>query len=501
MNDNDVREYLLDCGAEAAEGEAVALAPHESVLIERVPPHSLSAEMAVVGSLFLAHGWTGCERIVAGVKGLVSARDFYRTAHARVFSVLMELAEDGKPPDPLLVIEQLKARGHMDDGTLTPDAIASMSACVQSPAHAEHYARLVRDASLRRQVLSLSTRVQASVWDYAVRPSGLAAQLREAADQVDTGLASVIEGWAGEYIDDVHKKLLHPPRLETSDEVLSWNIRELDQIGFVVEPGSFTVVAAWTGNGKSTFVNQWAWKTASRIGRPILYCSLEMPPEQLVRKAILNDSGVDDPNFKQLAEHDGILIRDSVDYLREARVLMPRRIPRQLDRFLEWLYGVQAQIKPAATIIDHIGLLQGPGRSIYERVTEISRQLRTFSLNEQMVPLIGLCQLNRDSKKYGKEPNLQDLRDSGAIEEDASNVLMMYYPWACTSKKKRNDGSVPKDQAWLFVRKNRNGDNHRKVEIAFDGAKSRILAVERREPDEDEQAPSGGQETRKDLFS
>jgi replicative DNA helicase len=428
--------------------------------IERIPPYDRDAEAIVIGSALQ-------DADTAKALEHMPAEAFYVTDHRHIWAAIQKCVKNEGWVDAAVIARHLKGR----NGSVLErvrDAIAAVDIPVYGVRHARHVLELHR----RRLAIWAAHEVQVGAYDLSTED--LLERLDKARDALIEGAGSIAtaRGWAQAIVPGVLKQMLDPP--DDREHAISFGFSELDRLGVFIRPGDYHVIAGWTSQGKSTFANQWAWRTASRTGRPVLYVSLEMRPELVVRRALVAAAGIEDPGAREVTPAEKEALEAARGWTEAAPVLVPQMFPRKLPSFLAWAREVCAEIKPCAMIVDHIGYLRGSGTSLYERTTDVSRGLRSWAQEGGRVPVLALSQLSREGRRENRPPKLHDLRDSGAVEEDACSVLAMYYPWqmADDDGKKRLENRSPtaSKDAWVYVLKNREGSLGR-LAAHFDGAR------------------------------
>lgn len=413
-----------------------------------------NAEASIVGCVLL------CPDTKPAVARLVSEGDFASPAYGAMFSAAMELDE----PDSTAFHDAVKRRGY----TLPDGFFAALGEIAVSRHNVELYARLLREDSQKRQLRELGQQLQESTEDAAGTITAAASKLRDIEHGSITGdIASP---------DDSFRAFWeHRKRVESGEGAVPTGFAPLDAIlgGGMLRSG-FYILAARPGMGKTTVGLQFADSIAAHVG-PVLFVSLEMSLEQIEGKRISRVSGIPSDeillgNGKNL---DYRKIRSAAEKLKNLPLHISRRpaaTVAQIRRMAKQIEGLQC------VVVDYLGKISPSNSkaSRYEAITAISSDLKTLAV-ELGVPLLCLAQLNRENTgRDDKRPHLSDLRDSGAIEQDADGVIVLhredYYSADETPLKPWE--SVPLE---IIVRKNRHGRSFGTCTAGFFPATGKIV--------------------------
>lgn len=436
------------------------------------PPQDLDAELAVLGSWFLLGDEP--KRIRAA---RVEPGDFYLETNQRVAEALLGLLDDGIPIEPATVVHRLRRGRHAEDGERLAAVVAAAGEAVRSPSHVDHFADRVRNAAALRRLLDATTEAQSALYAPSADASEVLSTFEQAVSAARQSRPTALEGRASDMLGEAMGEILQVRSNDGKDPRMSWGFGALDRAGVFVRPGAFPVVAARPGCGKTTFLRRWAFRTANMTGRPVLYLTLEQDPVELVYDELLAEAGVRDPLGAGLGDGDARALQSAAAYLEGVEVYIPGTFPRRLGAMVTWLHQVIASHRPAAVVVDYLTLVEAPGTSAYERASLVSARLRGVARTTGC-PVVCAAQLNRASAGDNREPELHDLRDSGQIEQDATSVILLHYPWAQATKDRRASHDVTEGDLTLLVKKNRRGRSFISLKLTFDGAMKRMLARE-----------------------
>jgi replicative DNA helicase len=400
-------------------------------------PNSLAAEQAVLGALLLE------EAAFDQVAPLLRSEDFYLRAHQLIFDACLELAAEAKAIDYLLVQQRLEAKGHL--GTSVPRELPfALSRGLGTAANVDHYARVVNDlARLRRMMVVMQAKVAKGY------EAGADVKLF-----LETAEQEVFHAAQGHQVETL-KKLEEPMHRALSMlEEVQRRVREgespitgvptgiggFDRMTLGLQKGQLAVLAARPSIGKTALALNVATHAATRHEKVVAFFSLEMPSEQLSLRMLASEARLDWRRISQgqLARNDWDKIGTHADKLVRARMWLD-------DNFVLTPVDLRSKCRRIAresglhlVVVDYLQLMHAPGfPSREQEIANISRSLKSLA-KELEVPVLALSQLNRSvEKRQGQPPMLSDLRESGAIEQDADLVLFLHRP------EEEKDGAGP----------------------------------------------------------
>ncbi|HEB96207.1 MAG TPA: replicative DNA helicase [Sedimenticola thiotaurini] len=418
----------------------------------RVPPHSIQAEQSVLGGLMLDNAaWDQV------ADKLVEA-DFYRREHQLIFRAAAALAERSQPFDVVTLSEELEHQGRLEEaGGLA--YLATLAKDTPSAANIGAYAGIVRERSVMRQLIRVGTEIA----DSGFQPEG-----RGSAELLDLAESRVFEiaeqgarGQGGfEPLKDLLTKAVD--RIETlfaSDEPitgLSTGFTDLDRMTSGLQPADLVVVAGRPSMGKTTFAMNIAENVAIKSGRPVAVFSMEMPGDSLAMRMMSSLGRIDQHRVRtgKLEDDEWPRLTSAVSILAEAKMYIddtPALSPTEVRARARRLMREHGDL--GMIMIDYLQLMQVPGGSENRtnEISLISRSLKALA-KELNVPVVALSQLNRSlEQRTNKRPIMSDLRESGAIEQDADVVIFIY------RDEVYNEDSPDKGMAEIIIGKQRNG--------------------------------------------
>lgn len=438
----------------AAQPEA-ALPADRDVAALRLPPHSIEAEQSVLGSVLLDNAaW---EKIA----DLLHEGDFYRHDHRLIWQHLSRLIERNQPADVLTLQDALRSTGRLEEaGGLA--YLNGLASATPSAANVRRYAEIVRDRAVLRQLVSVSDEIATT----ALNPQGR--DTRQILDEAESRIFQISEegsrGRSGfqdlqsvltqvvERVDDLYNR-------ENPNDItgVPTGFLDLDRMTSGLQPGDLVIIAARPSVGKTAFALNISEHVAIQEGLPVAVFSMEMGATQLAMRLVCSVGRIDQQRLRtgRLTEDDWPRLTSAIQKMQDANLFIdetPALNPLELRaraRRLARQYG-----KLGLIMVDYLQLMNGAGSSGDNRATEvaeISRSLKALA-KELNVPVIALSQLSREvEKRNDKRPVMSDLRESGAIEQDADVILFIH-------REDRYDPDSPnKGMAEIIIGKQRNG--------------------------------------------
>ncbi|WP_111655667.1 replicative DNA helicase [Isoalcanivorax indicus] len=433
----------------------------------RLPPNSVEAEQAVLGGLMLNNdAWDQ-------VSERVGEHDFYRKDHRLIFRVMVQLVEQDQPRDLVTVSEALENLGQLE-GAGGIAYLSELSRNTPSAANISAYADIVRERSILRQLIQISQKVA----DRAFRPEG--ASSSEILDQAESAIFEIAEqqnrGSGPEGIKSILKKAVDKIdelyRTKSAVTGLSTGFTELDRMTSGMQPADMIVVAARPSMGKTTFAMNLVEHVAIKEDKPVLVFSMEMPSDSLVMRMLSSLGRINQQNVRsgRLDADDWPRISSAIQLLSERKLyiddtggLSPMEMRARARRVARECGG-----KLGLIMIDYLQLMQVPGSdNRVNEISEISRSVKGLA-KELEVPVVVLSQLNRSlEQRPNKRPVMSDLRESGAIEQDADVIVFLY------RDEVYNKDSQEKGIAEIIIGKQRNGPIGT-IRLAFRGEFTRF---------------------------
>lgn len=418
----------------------------------KVPPHSVEAEQSVLGALMLDH------RSWDQIADRVSSEDFYRVEHRYIFEAILKLANRNQPFDVLTVAEALKQDKKLSQLPANEAYLYELAQNTPSAANVSAYADIVRERSILRQLAAVGVDVADSVFNPDGRDS---LALLDHAEQLVYKISENKQRGAGPVsIDTLLSKATD--RLDMLYQTkgaltgLSTGFTDFDKMTSGLQPGDMVVIAGRPSMGKTSFAMNIAEYAAIKQDKPVLIFSMEMPAEQLVLRMISSLGRIDQHKVRtgQLTDSDWPRVTSAVSVLTESKMyiddtpaLSPLELRTRARRVARKHNGL------SLILIDYLQLMNTPisRDNRTNEISEISRALKGIA-KEFNVPVIALSQLNRGlEQRTDKRPVMSDLRESGAIEQDADVIAFIY------RDEVYHEDSPHKGTAEIIIRKQRNG--------------------------------------------
>ncbi|ACZ18891.1 replicative DNA helicase [Thermanaerovibrio acidaminovorans DSM 6589] len=442
------------------------------VTFDRVPPHNLEAERSALGACLLDR-----EAMLA-VTELLSPLDFYDQRHRLIFELIQDMARKDKVVDALTFLDEAQNKGMLErmGGSAF---VAALADSVTTTANAEYHARIVKDKAIHRRLIQVGGDI-ARLGYQEDRPK------EEILDEAERMVFEIGTGASGAQVRPI-KRVMGETFRQIEERFASGSIvtgvptgfDDFDRLTGGLQPGSLNILAARPSMGKTAFALNIAQNAAVRGRTPVLIFSLEMGAEQLAQRLLGAEAGVNIHDLRtgrfpescwdKLARAAGTLSEAPL-FIDDSSMLSTLEMRARCRRFLAH-HGSLGLV-----VVDYLQLMSLPGRvdSKQQEVAEISRALKGVA-REFNVPVLALSQLSRAVElRNDKRPQLSDLRDSGAIEQDADLVILLYRPGYY--ERDQADTNI---QAEAIVAKHRNGPTG-KVDLVFLKEFAKFEGLERR---------------------
>jgi len=415
---------------------------------EKMPPQNLEAEMAVLGSMLIE------ETAIAYAVEMLDGNSFYNDSNRRIFESILRLYGENKAVDIVTLIEELKKTGDLDKiGGST--YIANLTTVVPTAANVRHYASIVREKSILRNLISTATNIVSESYDAHGEVEKILDKAERAIFEISskkidsnfTPIKEIIKD-SIETIDQLYQKKAHVTGIPTG-------FSDFDSLTAGLHPSDLIVFAGRPSMGKSALVSSIAEHVGVQEKIPLAIFSLEMSKEQLVQRMLCSHARVNAHNVRTgfLSQSDWPKLTNAAGKLSEAPIFIDDTAGLSVMELRAKARRMKSQHDIKLIIVDYMQLMQGmPGpENRQQEISEISRSLKALA-RELSVPLIAVSQLSRAVEtRQDRRPQLSDLRESGAIEQDADLVVLLL----------REDYYTPTEEnkgiAEIIIAKQRNG--------------------------------------------
>ena len=417
----------------------------------KLQPQSIEAERSVIGALLISSdSWDGVAEVVA-------AADFYRPAHRAIFRQIALLVDRGEPVDVVTVSDRLLATGELDAaGGHT--YLAELAEQTPTASNVRAYAKAVRERSVLRQLINAAQDIASAGFNPEGRSSEelvdeaerLIMQISESGQKAGgpQGMEGLLKG-AIDRIEELYN---------TGGDItgLTTGFIDLDRMTSGLQPSDLVIVAGRPSMGKTSFAMNLVENAALASDRPLMVFSMEMPAEQLVIRMLSSLGRIDQSRVRtgKLEQDDWPKLASATEKLKGTQVFIddtPALTPTELRSRVRKLVREQGDL--GMIMVDYLQLMRvaGSGDGRTAEISEISRSLKAIA-KEFKCPVVALSQLNRSlEQRPNKRPVNSDLRESGAIEQDADVIMFIY------RDEVYNEDSPDKGVAEIIIGKQRNG--------------------------------------------
>jgi len=428
------------------------------------PPHSVEAEQCLIGAVLLdPKSW-------ARIANRVGTVDFYRADHRVLWDAISDTLRAGLATDTTTLVARLERGGRLEAGG-GREYIGRIAADTPSAANVESYAQIVREHAVKRRIGECGRRVselergEDSAAEALVQASRLVGELHGTA-RIGNGLVEA-RALVGDLVDELDRR-------RAGERGLAVGIPDFDSLTYGLDPGDLVVLAGRPGMGKTAVLVSIAMHVSRSSGVAVF--SAEMPSRQIMRRAVALHSGVSQSSLRQpagLDDDDWARIGEATGAIAARRLWIDDTAAPSLDHVRGEVLALATRSPIGLVMVDYVQLMQGEGSNRYEQLRDVAYGMKALA-KEAQVPIIVLAQLNRgveQRQRDDRRPRLSDLRDSGAIEEAADIIGLLYSEGYYTP-----DFEMP-NVLECAIDKNRNGERG-KCLWHFAGDTSRIGALD-----------------------
>lgn len=425
---------------------------------DRIPPHNIEAEQAVIGAIFLE------PEAFSAASEILRPEDFYRASHQRIFQAMMSLSDRGEPID-LVTVTTFLANEQTIDEAGGVSYLTDLARSVPTAANIEYYSKIVEEKAILRRLIHTATDIVSTAYenegDVEEVLNEAEKNILEVSNRQNVGAFKSIKDVLIEVYDNIEK--LH----QSNDTVtgIPTGYRDLDKITSGFQNNDLIIIAARPSVGKTAFALNIAQNVATKTDHNVAIFSLEMGADQLVSRMLCAEGNIDSQRLRtgNLEADDWGKLTMAMGSLSNAGIFIDDTPGIRVSEIRSKCRRLKQEHGLGMIIIDYLQLIQGSPNSRENRqqeVSEISRSLKGLA-RELKVPLIALSQLSRSvEQRQDKRPMMSDLRESGSLEQDADIVGFLY------RDDYYNDETDKQNIIEIIISKQRNGPTGT-VELAF----------------------------------
>lgn len=422
-------------------------------LIDRTPPQDIEAEAAVLGSILIDNECAG------DVVQVLSQESFYRRAHSVIFQALVALYDSRRALDMVTLRDEMERRGTLEDAGGI-EYLTQLADAVPSAANAVEYAMIVSDKALLRSLISTCTGIVRDAYDGRER----AEDVVDASEQRIFELAEKRVGGNANTILEILKRTManiesYQTRRGQYTGIPS-GYHDLDKLTGGFQGGEMIIVAARPSMGKTTLALNMVKRIAMDEGHPVAVFSMEMSEQMLAQNLLCMEAEIDSSKLRSgfLSDAEFEKLGEALGPLSEAPIFIDDTPVLSILQLRAKARRLAARHKIRMVMVDYLQLMGAAGYdSRQQEISAISRGIKALA-RELDIPIMALCQLNRSAEtREGHRPRLADLRESGALEQDADVVILLHRPDYYTGQAEEGPGAPPPPPTELIIAKQRNG--------------------------------------------
>lgn len=442
-----------------------------NIYVDRELPYSKEAEEGVIGCILFE-----AKSISAAVE-IVKAEDFYLAAAREIFAAAVELFNNNKPIDIVSISDELSKRDKLDaiGGSIY---LANLAAAVSTSEHAAYYAKIIKSKAVLRKLISASAGIMKSAYDDTEDLEKILDNAEQAIFDVSSSKESNDIVPVSDVVMEAYNSMVENAMNPSGINGLDTGFEELNYRTGGLHGGELILIAGRPGMGKSSFAVNIAEHIAFKENKTVAIFNLEMPKVQIVNRIMCSQALVDSHKMKsgEIEADDWVRIGRAVNKFYQAPMFIDDTATITVSEIRAKCKRLKQTHQLELIVIDYLQLMQAPGRveSRQQEISSISRSLKILA-KELDIPVIALSQLSRNvESRSDKRPMLSDLRESGAIEQDADIVMFLY------RDEYYNKESEDKGVAECIIAKHRSGETST-FKLGWQGCYTKFLNMERDE--------------------
>jgi len=418
---------------------------------DKLPPQNLEAEQSVLGSIMIEN-----DAISKAIEILPTGGDFYKEAHRKIYNVMLDFYDKNEPIDLITVAEELKKRNEID--SIGGEAyLSTLASQVPTAANISYHAKIIREKSLLRALIKSASEIAGKVYEENLDADELVDQAERIIFEISdkrikasfSSLKDLLKG-SFETIEHLYDK-------KSAITGIASGFTYLDELTSGFQRGDLVVIGGRPSMGKTAFSLDIARHVGVELKEPVAIFSLEMSKEQLAMRMLCSEAKVDSNSVRRgyIRKEDWSKLTNAAGKLTEAPVFIDDSSSITVLEMRAKARRLKMNNKGLSlVVVDYLQLMRSRGgfeKSREQEISEISRSLKALA-KELEIPVVALSQLNRGvEQRNDKRPNLSDLRESGAIEQDADVIIFLY------RDEFYNKDSQDRGKAEINVAKQRNG--------------------------------------------
>lgn len=433
--------------------------PSRQPVSHRIPPHNREAEQSVLGSILQQNG------IISKVLDFLSSEDFYFPAHKVIYQGMIALFEANEPQDLVTVSNYLKKKNRLEEAG-GPAAIATLTDQVPLASNIVYYGKIIREKSVLRQLIATSTEIAGRCFEEQD-------DIEKLLDEVEQTIFEIAKDQSGQHFEPLNhiitetfeKITVLAERRELITGVAT-GFEQFDKMTSGLQPSDLIIIAGRPSMGKTALAMNIVQYAALHNQTAVGVFSLEMSKAQLGMRLLCGQAKVDSNDLRTgfIKDHDWPKLTRAAGQLSDATIYIDDTPALSILEMRAKARRLKSEHDISLLVVDYLQLMRGRADSREQEISEISRSLKAMA-KELSIPIIALSQLNRGlESRPNKRPQLSDLRESGAIEQDADVICFIYRDEVYN----KAEDNPKKGLAELIIGKQRNGPTGT-VELAFIG--------------------------------
>ncbi|HEB75757.1 MAG TPA: replicative DNA helicase [Nitrospirae bacterium] len=417
--------------------------------LDKLPPQNLEAEQSILGAILLDN-----EALLKSLE-VISAEDFYRNTNRLIFNAMVELFEKNEPIDIITLTDHLRTKNQLD-AVGGVSYLSSLVNAVPTSANVRYHSKIVKEKALMRSLIRSATEIVTTVYEENLPADDLVDLAEKTIFEISDKRIKAPFSKLKEVIKDSFEMIEHLYDRKEAITGVPSGFRDLDELTTGFQPGDLIIVGGRPSMGKTAFALNLAQYVGVELNEPVAIFSLEMSKKQLALRMLCSEAMVDSNSVRKgfIRKEDWHKLTSAAGKLAEAPIFIDDASNTSVLEMRAKARRLKMEHGLSMVIVDYLQLMRGRGN--FERreqeISEISRSLKALA-KELDLPVIALSQLNRGVElRQDKRPTLADLRESGAIEQDADVIIFLYRDEVYSKNNSSNKG-----KAEIIIAKQRNG--------------------------------------------